>query len=1012
MRHIFEASYKSFYFLIIGILWGLALLFALLQSGIVVELVMKTLLPGQGVKIESANGGILSGIELKGVKYEKLLSASEIRFRPELMGLLGGELTISYLDIKDLRIDEKELNKLLEKKSSEKKEELFKIIKIEKFSLTMLDFSHEDLKLSRLKLNSDYIYYKSDKFYMDIVADISSNILDAKFHGDILDKNYSVRGTVKSNGSQYINKIVDDVDFDFNALKETDFLLRGDDEGLYAKAHIKNSGYVYKYIVNAKVNDAISELNLKFKDWALRVDTKGEIECKYGIVDTDFSVVYDGNRTTYFGKGKAKKFTYIPLGVFEKAIKIKEAANEEISFFGDVKTVEIKAKNRITATLLNEKFNVDSSDTLVNYDIKKKFLRVNTKAKLSTEYFKADVDNTVEDGDKLSFYGGVSNFTEFGLGVDETALSGAKATYGGDENELKVSVKAAGGNIGVFSRGYNLYEFNAALQNIKPLNFIENTAFGGKIKGYYEYKKEEIAATITPTNSKIFGKPISAKEISFKKTPSSLVIPSTKIKIGGVEASVEASTNSGILDAMLKTGGAKLTAKGSIAKDLKLSLHGDSAIIAQEYAKITDTPTQNIFGEFDIEANIKNGIKSREFSFKGSSAQILLGGESISSISVQGDSNKDALTITQLKAVYQDRPYYLQKPAIVQMDADTAICNELKINDTLNASFIYKDKALRAKASINNFTYKDNNRLSFALDGAVAALYENKKLTVTGDAYLRDLKAGFELKSSRITKDKDIVILKPKKVEFNQQKFEDNLALHINIANSNSALYRSKEAYAPIDINLIYHKEFGEKPALLGLIKTDRGYYDMEGKRFLLLPSQIVLTQIEPNNPYLDLTLRHTDKDTQIFVYVREFASAPKISFSSNPAMSEKEIISYLLFGVDPDSSFSKSSSDAKYSSRAIAALSNALSRDLTKEFGIKLDKIEISPTEVTDASGRTTQTTKVEVGKRVTKDLTVTYKNDIESSVVFEYQINKNINIETQAGRKSSIDIFYKQDY
>jgi autotransporter translocation and assembly factor TamB len=128
--------------------------------------------------------------------------------------------------------------------------------------------------------------------------------------------------------------------------------------------------------------------------------------------------------------------------------------------------------------------------------------------------------------------------------------------------------------------------------------------------------------------------------------------------------------------------------------------------------------------------------------------------------------------------------------------------------------------------------------------------------------------------------------------------------------------------------------------------------------------------------------------------------------------MSEKEIISYLLFGVDPESSFTKSSSDAKYSSRAIAALSNALSRDLTKELGIKLDKIEISPSEVTDASGRTTQTTKVEVGKRVTKDLTVTYKNDIESSVVFEYQINKNVNIETQAGRKSSIDIFYKQDY
>jgi len=993
-------------------LWGLALLFALLQSGLVVELIMKNVLPKQGIQIESANGGILSGIELKGVKYEKLFSASEIRFRPEPIGLIGGELAFSYLDIKDLRIDEKELRKLLEKKSGEKKHDFFDVIKIEKFSLTMLDFSYQDIKLPTLKLNSDYVYYKADKFYMDIVADVSSNILDAKFHGEILDKNYSVRGTLKSNGSQYINKIVGDSDFDFNGLKDTDFVLRGDDIGLYAKAHIKNSAYIYKYIVNAKVNDAISELNLNFKDYSLKVDTQGELECKYGVVDSDFSVVYDGNKTTYFGKGKVKKFTYIPLGVFAKGIKIKDAVNEGVTFKGDVKNVEVKAKNHITATLLDEKFNVDSSDTTVSYDIKNKFLKVGTKAKLDTQYLKADVENTIEDGKQLSFHGSVSNFTNTELGIDNSALIGAKAVYSGNDNELSVNVKATGGTIGVVSKGYNLYEFNAALRDIKPLLLPENSAISGNIKGYYNYKKEETAATLIPINSKIFGKQIIAKEISFKRTPDSIVIPNTKLKLGGVEANIEASTAKGILDATLKTGGATLKAQGSISKDLSLSLSGDSAILAEEYAKITDTPKQNIFGKFALEANIRNGLKSREFSFSGSSKQIVVGGEAINSILLQGDSTKDALTLKEFKAVYQDKPYYLTKPAIVRTNSDTMVCDEIKINNTLNASFAYKDGILKAKTGITDFAYKDNNRISFILNGQFGALYQNKKLDITGDAYLKDLRAGFELKSSRITKDKDIVLIKPKKVEFNQQKFEDNLALHINITNSNHALYRSKEAYAPIDINLLYHKDFGEKPILLGLIKTDRGYYDMEGKRFLLSPSQIVLTQTEPNNPYLDLTLHHTDKDTQIYIYVREFASAPKISFSSKPAMSEKEIISYLLFGVDPDSSFSKSSSDAKYSSRAIATLSNALSRDLTKEFGIKLDKIEISPTEITDASGRTTQTTKVEVGKRVTKDLTVTYKNDIESSVVFEYQINKNVNVESQAGRKSSIDIFYKQDY
>ncbi len=1012
MREIFQASYKSFYFSVIGVLWGFAILFALLQSGIFVELAIKNILPKYGVKIESASGGLLSGVELRGIQYDKLLSASELRCRLEILPLLTGEISFSYLDIKDLKLNEAELKKELEKKSSVKKPDFLELIKIDKLSLSMLDFHYGDITLFRLKLNSNYLYYNFNKFYMDIDAEACSNILDAKFHGEILDKNYSIRGSLKSNGSQYINKIVNDTDFDFNALKETDFVLKGDDASLYAKAHIKNSGEVYKYTVNAKVNDAISELNLKFKDWIMRVDTKGELSCKYGVVDADFSVVYDGNKTTYFGKAKAKKFTYIPLGPFTNSIKIKEATNEGISFFGDVKKVEVTAKNRIIATLLDEKFDVDSSDTLVEYDIKKRFLKVATKAKLNTKYLKADVENVVEKGDKLSFFGAVSNFTDLALGIENTPLASTVATYKGDENELAVSVKSKGAVVEVSSKGYSYYNFNADLQDIKPLQFAQNISLSGKIKGHYDYQKSETAAEIKLINSKLFGKPIIANELRFTRTPTSLLIPRTKIKFAGVEASAEAFATQGVLDATIKTDGIKLKIDGLINKNIKLALHGNSAVIAEEYAKITGAPKQNIAGEFDIEALIRGDIKERDFSFKGVSEQIVFGGESIKSILISGDSNKNTLTLSALKASYQDKSYYLSKPAIVTTEANRVSCDDFRINDTLKASFVYENSLLKAKADITNFAYKDGAKISFLLDAKLAALYENKKLNITGDAYLKGLKAGFELKSSRITKDKDIIILKPKTLEFNEQKFEDNLALHINITNADQAIYHSKEAYAPISFNLIYHKDFGEKPTLVGLIKTGRGYYDMEGKRFLLDSGEIVLTQTEPNNPYLDLTLRHTDKDTQIFIFVKEFASAPKISFSSKPAMSEKEIISYLLFGVDPDSSFTKSSSDAKYSSKAIAALSNALSRDLAKELGIKLDKIEISPTEITDANGRTTQATKVEVGKKITKDLTVTYKNDIESSVVFEYQINKNVNIESQAGRKSSIDIFYKQDY
>ena len=109
MRAIFEASYRSFYYLIIGILWGVAIVFATLQSGLVIEFAAKNILPKYGVTIQSASGGLLSGIELRGVKYDKLLSASEIRFRFDPLSFANEQLKLSYLDIKELRLDEKEL---------------------------------------------------------------------------------------------------------------------------------------------------------------------------------------------------------------------------------------------------------------------------------------------------------------------------------------------------------------------------------------------------------------------------------------------------------------------------------------------------------------------------------------------------------------------------------------------------------------------------------------------------------------------------------------------------------------------------------------------------------------------------------------------------------------------------------------------------------------------------------------------------------------------------------------
>ena len=151
MREIFAASYKSFYLAVIGSLWGIAVVFAVIQSGLVMEIAIKTVLPGYGLNVSEANGGLLSGLELKKVTYKDILSADEIRLRPNVGDIIGGDIGIALLDIKNLRIDyaklEKEIKELM--KGDGKKPSYPDEIKIEKDrKSTRLNSSH--LKLSRM----------------------------------------------------------------------------------------------------------------------------------------------------------------------------------------------------------------------------------------------------------------------------------------------------------------------------------------------------------------------------------------------------------------------------------------------------------------------------------------------------------------------------------------------------------------------------------------------------------------------------------------------------------------------------------------------------------------------------------------------------------------------------------------------------------------------------------------------------------------------------------------------
>ena len=132
----------------------------------------------------------------------------------------------------------------------------------------------------------------------------------------------------------------------------------------------------------------------------------------------------------------------------------------------------------------------------------------------------------------------------------------------------------------------------------------------------------------------------------------------------------------------------------------------------------------------------------------------------------------------------------------------------------------------------------------------------------------------------------------------------------------------------------------------------------------------------------------------------------PKLEFSSIPDMAKKDIISYLVFGRSSDDVLNNSK-NTNYSQKALIFLSNSISKDIAKGLGLELDKIDITQDDTTAAIN-------VEVGKRLTDNISVSYKNSAnKNSLVIEYEINKNLGIEsTISNETNSIDLFYKKEY
>ncbi|UBS31673.1 translocation/assembly module TamB domain-containing protein [Altererythrobacter sp. N1] len=132
-----------------------------------------------------------------------------------------------------------------------------------------------------------------------------------------------------------------------------------------------------------------------------------------------------------------------------------------------------------------------------------------------------------------------------------------------------------------------------------------------------------------------------------------------------------------------------------------------------------------------------------------------------------------------------------------------------------------------------------------------------------------------------------------------------------------------------------------DDPRIGGRAQVVRGDYTFASTQFDLTRGRITFDESVPIDPRLDIVAETTKNDLTVTVKVQGNAMQPEITFSSNPAYPEEEILSRLLFG---GSITSLSATDALQLGAAVASLQGGGGLDPINQLrsAIGLDRLRI----------------------------------------------------------------------
>lgn len=248
--------------------------------------------------------------------------------------------------------------------------------------------------------------------------------------------------------------------------------------------------------------------------------------------------------------------------------------------------------------------------------------------------------------------------------------------------------------------------------------------------------------------------------------------------------------------------------------------------------------------------------------------------------------------------------------------------------------------------------------------------------------------------------DKDIIVIQDIKKDDKSNRF-----IHVTINSLKPITYKTKNINIHFTPDIIVSQEVNTSFKLLGMVTVNEGEITNKDKTFAFDKSEIYFNGEDPVNPKLNLNLHyHTLDYIDIEIFITHTLSSPVIIFSSKPAMSQNDIMSYILFGEPANSLFDSSDGNTRVSAGSLL-LGTGLKQIFSDTAGIKFDTLNI----LTNKEG----TLGYEIGSRLNKNIRIVYKNDTASSVILQYSLSKSLRIDVDVVETGQgINIIYIKDF